>query len=114
MTQLIFNNVKIFKQVVLDTGNIEDWHSYFVESNPDQRFQISNIYIHPDFRRKAYIPNLAIIKFTGDALTKNSWTFDFDNPLWSIPQRTYINDGGSASLSTPEFSSTGEFSSTLL
>ena len=88
MTQLIFNNVKIFKQVVLDTGNIEDWHSYFVESNPDQRFQISNIYIHPDFRRKAYIPNLAIIKFTGDALTKNSWTFDFVNPLWSLPKRT--------------------------
>ena len=27
-------------------------------------------------------------KFTGDALTKNSWTFDFVNPLWSLPLRT--------------------------
>ena len=88
MIQVIFSNVKILKQVVLDTGNIEDWHSYFVESNPDQRFQISNIYINPDFRRKAQIPNLAIIKFTGDAWTKNSWTFDFVNPLWSLPLET--------------------------
>ena len=54
----------------------------------DTKMAISRIYIYPDFRRKAQILNLAIIKFTGDALTKNSWTFDFVNPLWSLPKIT--------------------------
>lgn len=73
----------------MDTGSINNWISYFVETNL-KTFQISGIYINPDFRRKTQIPNLAIVKLAGD-LTKNSvaWTFYFDHPVWSNPDEIF-------------------------
>ena len=75
-------------QVAMDTSNIDDWVSYFVDSK--NWAQISNIYINGDLRS----PNLAMIKIVGD-LTRDTLTFDNPEfrPIWSnLDEKFYPQD----------------------
>ena len=64
----------------------------------DRKMAISRIYIYPDFRRKAQIPDLAIVRLSADLngkylIFENSM---FKNLLWNNPDfypQDNIGDG---------------------
>ena len=69
----------------------------------DRKMAISRIYIYPDFRRKAQIPDLAIVKLSAESITDNLngkyLIFEnsmFTNLLWNNPEfypQDNIGDG---------------------
>ena len=66
----------------------------------DTKMAISRIYIYPDFRRKAQIPDLAVVRLSADRLGYGKYLiFEksiFKNLLWNNPEfypQDNIGDG---------------------
>jgi hypothetical protein len=68
----------------------------------DTKMAISRIYIYPDFRRKAQIPDLAVVRLSAEPITdleRKYLIFDksiFKNLLWNNPDfypQDNIDDG---------------------
>ena len=69
----------------------------------DTKMAISRIYIYPDFRRKAQIPDLAVVRLSAESITDNLngkyLIFEnsiFKNLLWNNPEfypQDNIGDG---------------------
>ena len=72
--------------------------NFYYYAAPDTKMVISRIYIYPDFRRKAQIPDLAIVRLTAESIIDdlNGKYLIFENSMFKHPEfypQDNIGDG---------------------